>query len=267
MVSTRKASLITLFWILIWMSILGGILFYYINETTELLTNQITPLVMKAHKPSSHELLVMTQVNLTLKTIHEYCPYIFLGLFFIVSLLLWLCIRFYIVRVIRKLRATDLKNSEETSSKKKVKKSKPPEDVPKGPSKQERKKEERFRSLHLIALLQREGRLLDFFNEDLDAFENEQIGAAVRKIHSDCKSAIQKYIGPKPVLEQAEGDTVTIEPGFDPSSIKMTGNVSGKPPFKGVLQHRGWKCSKFELPGLSNVKDPNIIAPAEVEIQ
>jgi hypothetical protein len=184
-----------------------------------------------------------------------------------VSLLLWLCIRFYVVRVIRKLSSTDLKASKKADSKKKSKKDKPLADSSKGPTRQERKKEERFRSLHLIALLQREGRLLDFFNEELDAFENEQIGAAARKIHADCKSAIQKYIAPKPVMDQEEGEIVSIEPGFDPSSIKMTGNVSGKPPFKGTLQHRGWRCSKFELPGLSNINDPNIIAPAEVEIQ
>ncbi|MBF0452523.1 MAG: DUF2760 domain-containing protein, partial [Candidatus Magnetomorum sp.] len=169
MVSTRKSSLITFVWIFIWMSLAGGIVFYYVYETIGLLIHQITPLVMGTHNPSSHELLVMTQVNLTLKTIQEYCPYVFFALFFTVSMLLWLCIRFYVVRVIRKLRATD---SDTIDVKQESKKGNKAEDKPAGPTKQERKKEERFRALHLIALLQREGRLLDFFNEDLDAFEN-----------------------------------------------------------------------------------------------
>ncbi|KPA18178.1 conserved hypothetical protein, membrane [Candidatus Magnetomorum sp. HK-1] len=264
MASTRKASFITFIWTIIWMSLLGGIVFYYLNETIGLLTDQITPLVMETHKPSSHELLVLTQVNLTLKTLQEYCPYVISVLFITVALLLWLCIRFNVVRVILKLSSTDTEKIPEKVKKQKDKKA---EAKPTGPTRQERKKEERFRALHLISLLQREGRLLDFFNEDLDSFENEQIGAAARKIHADCKSAIQKYIGPKPVMEEPEGEEVTIAPGFDPSSIKMTGNVTGKPPFKGTLQHRGWRCSKFELPGISNIKDPNIIAPAEVEVQ
>jgi len=260
MVSTRKASFITFVWILLWMSLLGGIVFYYSFRTITLMSDQITPVVTETHKPSSHELIVMTQIKLTLDTLNKYLPLFILALFLASTLLLWICIRFYVVGVMRKLSDT-----QPESQAKDTQKQKPPEES--GPTKQERKKAERFRTLHLISLLQREGRLLDFFNEDLENFSNEQIGAAARKIHADCKSAIQKYIGPKPVMDQDEGETITIAPGFDPSSIKMTGNVSGKPPFKGTLQHRGWRSSKFEMPGLANVKDPNIIAPAEVEVQ
>jgi hypothetical protein len=263
MISTRKLSFVTFLWILFWIGLTGGIAFYYMEQTIWLIINQLSPFVMDTSKPSSHELMIITQINLTLETLKAYLPYLLIALFLSTSLLLWLCIRFHVVRSIQKDRS---ESSEKESSKKTENKDKKIAES-EGPSKQERKRNERFRSIHLMSLLQREGRLLDFFNEDLDNFNNEQIGAAVRKIHADCKSAIQKYIGPKPILDQNEGENVTIEPGFDPSSIKMTGNVSGKPPFKGTLQHRGWRCSKFEMPGLSNVKDPNIISPAEVEIQ
>jgi len=263
MINTRKLSFVTLFWIIIWIGLIGGFAYYYIEQTIEVITSQLTPFVMESYKPSSHELIVMTQIKLMLETLKEYFPYVLSALLISTSLLLWLCIRVHVVRAIRKADSTAHAGVPQKQPEKK--KEKKPE--PAGPSKQERKRNERFRSLHLISLLQREGRLLDFFNEDLDSFNNEQIGAAVRKIHADCKSAIQKYIGPKPIMDQEEGENVTIEPGFDPSSIKMTGNVSGKPPFMGTLQHKGWRCSKFEMPGLSNIKDPNIIAPAEVEIQ
>jgi hypothetical protein len=263
MISTRKLSLVTFVWILIWIGLIGGFAFYYIEQTIGLLTNQLKPFVIETFKPSSNELIVMTQIKLTLDTLKAYLPYVLSTLLISTSLLLWLCIRFHVVRAIQK--ADSLTSGDKSQKQPEQKDEKKVE--PAGPTKQERKRNERFRALHLISLLQREGRLLDFFNEDLDNFNNEQIGAAARKIHEDCKSAIQKYIGPKPILDQNEGENVTIAPGFDPSSIKMTGNVSGKPPFKGTLQHRGWRCSKFELPGLSNVKDPNIIAPAEVEIQ
>lgn len=120
--------------------------------------------------------------------------------------------------------------------------------------------------LHLISLLQREGRLIDFFAEDLTTFDDAQIGAAVREIHSTCRKVVEKSLSLKPVIDNIEGETVSIEPGFDPSAIKLVGNVSGDPPFSGLLRHRGWQAGKQELPTLSSSQDPSIIAPAEVEI-
>ncbi|WP_299983265.1 DUF2760 domain-containing protein [Desulfobacula sp.] len=120
--------------------------------------------------------------------------------------------------------------------------------------------------LHSLSVLQRDGRLLDFFDEDLSLYDDEQIGAAVRSIHEDCKKTIKKYIDPKPVIDNEEGERVTIEPGFDIDSIKLVGNVSGEPPFEGILKHRGWKAGKKEIPKLSDIRDAAIIIPAEVEV-
>jgi len=120
--------------------------------------------------------------------------------------------------------------------------------------------------LYLMSLLQREGRLIDFLTEDLGLYEDAQIGAAVRGIHENCKKVVEKTLSPKPVLDSPEGESVTIEAGFDPGAIKLIGNVSGEPPFKGVLRHRGWKTKKEELPTLSGTQDASILAPAEVEI-
>lgn len=121
--------------------------------------------------------------------------------------------------------------------------------------------------LHSLSVLQREGRLMDFFDEDLSLYDDEQIGAAVRSIQEDCKKAIKKYIDPRPVIETEEGDTVTIEQGFDIDAIKLVGNVAGSPPFEGILKHRGWKAGKKDIPKLSDIQDSTIIIPAEVEIQ
>ncbi len=129
--------------------------------------------------------------------------------------------------------------------------------------------EDRKRRLFLYALsiLQREGRLLDFLQEDLSRYEDEQIGAAVRSIQEDCKKAVKKYIDLKPVVEQEEGQIVRLEPGFDMDAVKLTGNVSGEPPFEGLLKHRGWKAGKKETPKLSDVQDSSVITPAEIELQ
>src|SRR5216683_667825 len=48
--------------------------------------------------------------------------------------------------------------------------------------------------LRLLALLQREGRLLDFLLEDIKAYQDAQVGAAVREIHQKCQAAIKEHL-------------------------------------------------------------------------
>jgi hypothetical protein len=120
--------------------------------------------------------------------------------------------------------------------------------------------------LHLLAVLQRQGRLVDFLFEDLDAYEDAQIGAAVRGIHENCRKVVSKNLSLAAVIDGAEGEEVTVEAGFDPAAVKLTGNVTGEPPFKGILRHKGWRTDKIELPVLSDAQDAAVIAPAEVEI-
>lgn len=121
--------------------------------------------------------------------------------------------------------------------------------------------------LHSLSVLQRDGRLLDFFDEDLSLYDDEQIGAAVRSVQEDCKKTIKKYINLRPVMESKEGEHVRVEPGFDIDSIKLIGKISGDPPFEGILKHQGWKAGKKEIPKLSDIQDSTIISPAEIEIQ
>ncbi|MFZ7112390.1 MAG: DUF2760 domain-containing protein [Desulfatiglandales bacterium] len=126
--------------------------------------------------------------------------------------------------------------------------------------------ENRRRELQILSLLQREGRLVDFLKEDLRAYDDAQIGAAVRSIQENCQKALNRYVDPQAIIDQDEGEEVAVPQGFDPSRIKLTGNVSGKPPFRGVLQHRGWRAGHRDLPVLSGTLDPDVISPAEVEI-
>ena len=121
--------------------------------------------------------------------------------------------------------------------------------------------------LHLVASLQREGRLLDFLNEDLDGFEDAQIGAAVRSIHGACRKVLWKALSPNSVLSDAEeASTVTIDAGTDAAAVKMVGNVTGPPPFTGVVRHKGWRAQTIDLPEFTGSQSSEILAPAEVEI-
>lgn len=131
--------------------------------------------------------------------------------------------------------------------------------------KEQKIKEQRL-FIHLLGVLQKEGRFMDFLSENLEPFEDAQIGAAVRNVHDSCAQAVNKYLAPGAVLDQNEGEEVTIPEGFDASTIKLTGNVSGNPPFKGILRHKGWQARKLETPILSSSQNAAVICPAEVEI-
>jgi hypothetical protein len=125
---------------------------------------------------------------------------------------------------------------------------------------------ERRLFLHLFSMLQREGRLMDFLAEDLDQYDDSQIGSAVRAIHASCRQIVREYLDPRPIMAQAEGERVTVDVDFEPGAIKLTGKVAGEPPFSGIIRHKGWQVGKIKLPKLSGRQNAEIIAPAEVEI-
>ncbi len=121
--------------------------------------------------------------------------------------------------------------------------------------------------LRVLAILQRDGRLLDFLQEDIDSYTDAQIGAAARDIHRGCRKVLRDYLPVEPVLSAEEGQRVTVEMGFDPASIRLTGNVTGSPPFQGILKHHGWRLKAAHLPSFPEAqKESPILAPAEVEV-
>jgi Domain of unknown function (DUF2760) len=122
------------------------------------------------------------------------------------------------------------------------------------------------RAAQILAILQRDGRLVDFLMEDLAAYSNEQVGAAVRDVHRGCRQALEKYATLAPVLDGAEGSMVTVDAGSDAARVKVVGNAAGAPPFRGILRHRGWDATRLDLPPLP-ATGRTVLAPAEVEIQ
>ncbi len=118
----------------------------------------------------------------------------------------------------------------------------------------------------ILSLLQNKGRLIDFLQEDITRYPDDQIGAAIRYVHEDCRNALSEYITFAPVMSEKEGEAIVVSEGFDPSEIRLTGNITGTPPFKGSLQHPGWKITQINLPGLPKGQKHTVIAPAEVEI-
>ena len=122
------------------------------------------------------------------------------------------------------------------------------------------------RAVQMLALLQRDGRLVDFLKEDVSSYPDGQLGAAVRSIHSSCRQVLDRYIKLEPVLSSEEDHPVTVPVDFDPAAIKLIGSVTGQPPIRGLLRHRGWRVSHVTLPSLPQGSGRAIVAPAEIEV-
>jgi hypothetical protein len=122
-------------------------------------------------------------------------------------------------------------------------------------------------AVQMLAVLQRQGRLVDFLQEDLTLYADDQIGAAVRSVHAGCKQALAEHVQIEPVYHEAEGSAVVVQPGFDAYSVRLSGDVAGEPPFRGTLRHRGWRVTRVDLPVQADAaRRELVVAPAEVEI-
>jgi len=124
-------------------------------------------------------------------------------------------------------------------------------------------------ALALLALLQREGRFVDFIRDPamLEAgTSDEDIGAAVRAVHRGCLKVIDQYLSLEPVMPQDEEARVQVPKGFDPSEIRLIGEAKGQAPYTGTLRHKGWRVVEAKLPALAEGIDRMVIAPAEVEL-
>ena len=121
-------------------------------------------------------------------------------------------------------------------------------------------------ALALLALLQREGRLVDFLREPLDGFSDGDIGAAARDVHRGCRKVLEQHLSLEPVMPGAEEDKVSVPKGFDPAEVRLIGEAKGEPPYRGTLRHHGWRVVDAKLPTLADGIDRSVIAPAEVEL-
>ncbi len=121
-------------------------------------------------------------------------------------------------------------------------------------------------ALQLLALLQQEGRLIDFLEQDVASFSDADVGSAARVVHDGCRRALRAHAKLLPVRTEEEGARVTLAAGFSPDEIKLTGNVVGDAPFTGVLRHRGWRVTELVLPTAVRSYDARVLAPAEVEL-
>ena len=121
-------------------------------------------------------------------------------------------------------------------------------------------------ALQLLGLLQRDGRLIDFLQEEVSGFSDAQVGAAARVVHEGCRKTLREHFAIVPVRSEDEGARVTLPRGFDAAAVRVVGNVAGEPPFTGTLTHRGWRAEAVRLPKVAAGHDVRVLAAAEVEL-
>jgi len=121
-------------------------------------------------------------------------------------------------------------------------------------------------ALQLLNLLQTEARFIDFIKEDVNAYSDEEIGAAARVVHTGCNKALNEHFTLTTVRTEQEGSKITLNKGFNASEVRLTGNIVGEAPFTGTLVHKGWQVTDIKLPKLTQGHNANIIAAAEVEL-
>ena len=118
----------------------------------------------------------------------------------------------------------------------------------------------------MLAILQRDARLIDFIMDDLAPYSDEQVGAVVRAVHDQARDSLTRYITVRPVIDGVE-NTYTRVPAGDPQLVKFIGNVPAGTPQGGTLRHKGWRAAATELPAPNPRQDVSVIAPAEIEIE
>lgn len=121
-------------------------------------------------------------------------------------------------------------------------------------------------ALQLLGLLQKEARFIDFIKEDIATYSDADIGVAARVVHEGCNKAINEHFTLAPIRSEQEGGKITLQQGFDASTVRLTGNIVGSAPFTGTLIHKGWQVTNIRLPKLTQGHNAKILAAAEVEL-
>lgn len=121
-------------------------------------------------------------------------------------------------------------------------------------------------ALLLLQLLQEKGRFIDFVKEDLTRASDQDIGAAARVVHEGCAKVLQERASIEPLRSEDEGASIEVPAGYAAAEVKLTGELRGSAPFRGVLRHRGWVVQSLRLPEPTAGHRAEVLAAAEVEL-
>lgn len=126
-------------------------------------------------------------------------------------------------------------------------------------------------ALTLLATLQREARLIDLIEEPLDQFTDAQIGAAARPCLKQCRAAIDRMFGVRPLVDVPEGETLTPPGDTSPIRVQWIGDAvaegaTGQEKRSGRVVHPGWRAERCEL-AQWNGRDDDAMVIAATQLQ
>ncbi len=121
-------------------------------------------------------------------------------------------------------------------------------------------------ALTLLAALQREARFVDFLQEDLQPYDDAQVGAIVRDVHRGCAGVVKRMFDVKPLTDAAEGSSLTIDAPVDPLKYQISGAAGDSGSVTGTVVHPGWQATHCDVPVWTGKEDAAlVIAPVEIE--
>lgn len=116
----------------------------------------------------------------------------------------------------------------------------------------------------LLAALQRDARLVDLIQEDLDQYADDQVGAAARPCLKQCRQTLDRLLAIKPLVDASEGQSIPVGASVSSARLRWVGESSGAS--QGKVVHPGWKATKLELPAWSgSAEDAMVVAPTQVQ--
>jgi hypothetical protein len=258
---------------LLWNAVLLTLLFLATKELLNAMHQWVNPFLAADAALPDDARSAFTNIDQLIKPVELYLAPALFGFGGLITLFLWLFVMMGGRKLARRVeeavddsaaRRPDVSRAKDVKKAREEKGMQPKQDVAPEPQYVQSSPQA---AVQMLSVLQREGRLIDFFQEDLSLYDDTQIGAAVRSIHEGCKGALKEYVDLEPIYSEAEGVEVTVPKGFDSKAVRLTGNISGDPPFKGILRHRGWQVRRVTLPlPTTEQKKDWILAPAEVEI-
>jgi len=123
----------------------------------------------------------------------------------------------------------------------------------------------RSEALTLLAMLQREARLVDLIQEPLEQYSDAQVGAAARPCLTQCRSTLARAFELQPVINQTEGTSVDLPEVASPLRFQWVGDATVEQK-RGRLVHPGWQAGRCELAHWTGAaEDHRVIAPAQIE--
>ena len=105
-------------------------------------------------------------------------------------------------------------------------------------------------------------RLIDLIHEDLDQYQDAQVGAAARPCLKQCRQSLDRMLKIEKLFDAAENDSVPVDGSASPAQVRWVGETASQSG-EAKLVHAGWKATVTELPQWSGkAEDAEVIAPA-----